>query len=136
MGQGSGGNAFGEHFGKGIPTGFGNTIRDNLHDMMQIVPLNRAGYFGDKGSRKTSPRVRVVKCSDPAKTAYEFQSKTIRGFTSMTTIDGKGYVVKLKDGTKISYRMISTSDGSPAIELTIKGLERVKDQKIHFVKGR
>ena len=103
--------------------------------MMEIVPLTKSGYFGDKAKNTSSSRVRIVESSNPVKTAYEFQAKAIKGFISMRTITGKGYVVKLKDGTKISYRMISSSDGSPVVELTIKDLKRVKDQKIHFIKG-
>ena len=53
----------------------------------------------------------------------------------MKIIEGKGYVAKLRDGTTITYRKTSTSDGTPVVELTIKGLKRVKDQKIHFIKG-
>jgi hypothetical protein len=112
-----------------------NTIRDNLHEMMQIVPLKRTGYFGEKSLKKKSHKVRVVICSDPSRTAYDFQSKAIKGFSSMKIIEGKGYVAKLRDGTTITYRKTSTSDGTPVVELTIKGLKRVKDQKIHFIKG-
>lgn len=40
----------------------------------------------------------------------------------------------MTDGTLVTYRYISSSrDRSPAVELRIKNLDRVKSQKIHFV---
>ena len=52
--------------------------------------------------------------------------------------NGKGYVTKMKDGTILSYRETSSSDGSPAVEINIKQSDEhgdIKYQKIHFVKG-
>ncbi len=52
--------------------------------------------------------------------------------------NGKGVYTKMKDGSILSYRQISTSDGSPAVEINIRGSTdhgTVKYQKIHFVKG-
>ena len=51
----------------------------------------------------------------------------------------KGATTKMSDGTIITWRKVSSSDGSPAIDINIKysndsgGLKR---QKIHFVKER
>lgn len=42
-------------------------------------------------------------------------------------------VMKMKDGTQISYRETSSSDGSPAVDINIASPVRVKRQKIHFV---
>lgn len=53
--------------------------------------------------------------------------------------NGKGVYCKMRDGTIISYREISSSDGSPAVEINIKQSTDhadIKYQKIHFVKGR
>lgn len=41
----------------------------------------------------------------------------------------------LDDGTRIVHRLITSTKGSPAIEITISGSPLVKDQKIHFIKG-
>ena len=51
--------------------------------------------------------------------------------------NGKGKLVKMKDGSIVSHREISTSDGSPAVEINITRSEDsggIKKQKIHFVK--
>jgi hypothetical protein len=40
------------------------------------------------------------------------------------------------DGTILSYREVSTSDGTPAVEINIRGSSahgEIKYQKIHFI---
>lgn len=51
--------------------------------------------------------------------------------------NGKGTIAKLADGTIVSYRKVSSSDGTPAVDINIKNSKEsggVKQQKIHFVK--
>lgn len=114
------------------------TLKENLLDAMAIVPLQKSGYFAEKSPRKTSSsQVRIHESASPLKDAYEFQARLTRGFVSYERIEGKGHVCKMRDGTRISFRATSSSDGSPVVEIRISGLKRVKDQKIHFVqKGR
>ena len=53
--------------------------------------------------------------------------------------NGKGHYTKMKDGSILSYREVSSSDGTPAVEINIKKSTDhggIKYQKIHFVKGR
>lgn len=101
MGFGSGGSrlayAFSPSADQGVlalhttqgTLGSGRAFRDNLTDAMSVVPLKRSGKFGVK-SKKGGNYVRVFKCGDPAKTAYEFAAKATKGFVSMTTLPGKG----------------------------------------------
>lgn len=52
--------------------------------------------------------------------------------------NGKGNYTKMKDGSILSYREVSSSDGSPAVEINIKkSIDHggIKNRKIHFVKG-
>ena len=52
--------------------------------------------------------------------------------------NGHGFYTKMKDGSILSYRETSSSDGSPAVEINIKHSTDhgdVKYQKIHFTKG-
>ena len=52
--------------------------------------------------------------------------------------NGKGVYTKMKDGTILSYREVSSSDGTPAVEINVKESNDhggIKYQKIHFVKG-
>ena len=116
---------------------FGNTFRENLLDLMQIVPLKKNGFFGEPSTRKGTRGVRIVECSDPAMVAHEFQRLAGQNCSSFRTIPGKGHIMTMKDGTIIKYRMYSSSsDNSPVVELEISGLRRVKSQKIHFVQRR
>lgn len=133
MGLIKGCTALALHTSKGT-LGSGRSFRDNLPDAMTIVPLSRSGRFGAKSATSRGD-VRVFECADPARTAYTFAQKASRGFVSMTPIQGKGYIMRMSDGTLITYRYISSSaDRSPVVELKIKNLKRVRTQKIHFVK--
>ena len=114
----------------------GNTIRDNLAEAMAVVPLKKSGYFADASKHKGRKRVRVYACSNPARTASEFANKMTKNYVSLAPIEGKGYCCTMRDGSKITYRWISSSkDRSPVVELTIRNFKRVKSQKIHFVKN-
>ncbi len=45
----------------------------------------------------------------------------------------------MKDGTVISYRKITSSSNSPAVEIRFRKLDSkygIKDQKIHFVQDK
>ena len=45
----------------------------------------------------------------------------------------------LSDGSVITWRNISHSDGSPAVDINVErssDSDGIKQQKIHFVKGR
>ena len=51
--------------------------------------------------------------------------------------NGKGTIAKLADGTIVSYRKVSSSDVTSAVDINIKKSKEsggVKQQKIHFVK--
>ena len=53
---------------------------------------------------------------------------------STISIEGKGMMYRMRDGSIVSHRYISSSDGSPVVELKVKNTSGVKSQKIHFVK--
>ena len=80
---------------------------------------------------------RHIESNDPIKTSSEFYDKLTHGSIEDDLSNGKGKVSKLKDGTIITYREISTSDGSPVVDINIKHSSNssgVKQQKIHFVR--
>jgi hypothetical protein len=92
------------------------------------------GYFGDPA--KTSD---VRHMADDALVALEFFNEITEGFVTEKNIyykDGtfKGYVRYMPYGGSVTYRAISSSDGSPAVD--INGLTNAygyKNQKIHFL---
>ena len=128
--------------GKGIHGGFKNTegrgslhtLTDNLPSVTSRFPLAPCGKFGTQGKS-----ARIIKTSTPVGTAYEFFNRISSGYAKIIEIpykDGtkKGCVAVLKDGTKITLRKKSSSDGSPAVDINITSPGRVKPHKIHFVK--
>ena len=53
--------------------------------------------------------------------------------------NGKGVYTKMKDGSILSFREITSSADSPAVEINIRESNNygdIKYQKIHFSKGR
>lgn len=82
--------------------------------------------------------VRNITSSEPANTAQDFYDKAAHGGIERTMSSGKGHYTKMKDGSILSYREVSSSDGTPAVEINIKKSINpggIKYQKIHFTKG-
>ncbi len=101
------------------------------------------GYFGAKGNSK-DPKIRHILSNDPQKIARDFYDKIAYGGVEEPIYSKKtdsiiGYKTRLADGSVISWRNVSSSDGSPAVDVNIErscdncGL---KQQKIHFVKEK
>lgn len=116
-------------------TGHHHSIKENLPSLTSRFDYNN-GYFGEKGYGRTF--VRNISSDDPVKTAKEFYDKAACGGIERPVANGKGHYSKMKDGSILSYREVSFSDGSPAVEINIKKSNDhggIKNQKIHFVKG-
>ena len=116
-------------------TGHHHSITENLSSLKSDYKYQN-GYFGDPGQGRSF--VRNIKSSDPAKSAKDFYDKAAHGGIEKQMSNGKGVYTKMKDGSILSYRAVSTSDGSPAVEINIKQRNdhgEIKYQKIHFVKG-
>lgn len=111
-----------------------HNFADNLPSLTKLFPLSTGGYFGVKGGGKTS--VRRIESTTPIATAKEFFRRATNGGESIRYRPNGAIVVKLKDGTQITYRMTSSSDGSPAVDINITCPGRVKRQKIHFVRTK
>ena len=117
-------------------TGHHHSITENLPSLTSKYNYHN-GYFGDKGT--SSGLVRNIKSDDPIKTARDFYDKAAHGGLEFEVSNGKGVFTKMLDGSIISFRKVSSSDGSPAVDINIKKSSNhggIKQQKIHFVKGR
>lgn len=126
MGTGSGGEAITTLRG-------GNKLDDNIINLTSKFPITSKGYFGRPG--KGRKHTRNIESDNPARTAAEFAGIASRGLVSAVPIEGKGMIYRMRDGSVISHRYISSSkDGSPVVELQVKNTPRVKSQKIHFVR--
>lgn len=119
-----------------------HSLGDNLSSVKSDYKLSKGGYFGTKG-KSSDNSVRNIKSEDPKATAKDFYDKITYGGIEKPIIDKKtgdtiGKTTTLKDGSVVSWREVSSSDGSPAVEINIKKSSDstgVKGQKIHFVKG-
>lgn len=116
-------------------TGHYHSILENLSVLIsQFKYCN--GYFGERGQGRTF--VRNISCADPIKTAQNFYDEAAYGGIEKRMSNGKGVYTKMKDGTILSFREVSSSDGTPAVEINVKASndhDELKNQKIHFVKG-
>jgi ribosomal protein L24E len=116
-------------------TGHYHAITENVASLKSEY-LYSNGYFGEKGAGRVF--VRNIKSDDPAKTAKNFYDTAARGGIEHQMSNGKGIYTKMRDGTILSFREVSSSDGSPAVEINIKQSTDnggLKYQKIHFTKG-
>lgn len=111
-----------------------HSISQNVGALKETYSF-RDGYFGIKGQGRSF--VRNIKSDDPVKTAKDFYDKAGYGGIEKSMSNGKGMTTKMADGTILSYRKVSTSDGSPAVEINIHNSRDpagLKYQKIHFVR--
>lgn len=105
------------------------TLNDNLPAVEKEYFLSKSGHFGEKGKN-----VRVIKSRNPVSTSQDFYSKIGEGGSITALPNGKGTMTTLSDGTRIVHRLITSTKGSPAVEITINSPSKVKNQKIHFIR--
>ena len=111
----------------------GNRLDENMAKLSSKFPVTSKGYFGQPGQGRK--HTRNIESDNPARTAAEFASLASRNPVSTIPIQGKGMIYRMRDGSVISHRYVSSSkDGSPVVELKVKNASGVKSQKIHFVK--
>jgi hypothetical protein len=120
MGGGTGG-------GYSTPSG---GLSSNIKSLAVKYPLDSEGKFGKPGKGKGTRR---VASNDPESTGKEFFDKLSIGSKVKNLEEGKGKIGIFPDGSTVVYRPVSTSDGSPAMNLVMKGSSG-PDYKIHFVK--
>ncbi len=111
-----------------------HTLNDNLPKLTKKYPLKN-GYFGTPASKKDN-FVRHIASKDPLGTAKEFYKLATKKHETAKPMPGeKGKVAKMRDGTRITIRPVSSSpDKSPAIDIRRVSSGQVKAQKIHFIK--
>ena len=105
------------------------TIDDNADNMKKDYPLSPSGYFGEKGKN-----ARIIKTSTPEATSTDFYNKLGEGGKTEPLANGHGTRTTLPDGSIIVHRLITSTPGSPAVDIKVIGNSKVKSQKIHFVR--
>lgn len=116
----------------------GSSISDNLSIVISHYPY-KDGYFGKKGKKST---VRVIECFDPIKESETFYKELSKGGVEkiMKTKTSSFVVTKMADGAQVSYRVITSTEGSPAVEISLRTwnektqLYGLKAHKVHFIK--
>ena len=95
----------------------------------------RNGRFGEN-SPSTGNKTRNIASADPLGTAKDFYDRIAYGGKETIYDGGDRRITQMADGTIISWRKISSSDGSPVVEINISRSSHtggLKKQKIHFV---
>lgn len=113
-----------------------HSLSENIINTCKNYKYNN-GYFGDK-SLLGGKGIRIISSKAPLKIAKEFYDSIAYGGIEKDLPNGKGKYAKLADGTIISFRPISSSDKTPAVDINITKSNNsggVKKQKIHFING-
>ena len=108
---------------------------ENYSNVEKQYPINK-GYIGSKGT-SSKPMNREIKASDPISASKKLYDTLSYGGIESKLPNGKGIRTTMKDGTVVVYRVITSTPGSPAVEINItKSTEsgKLKSQKIHFTK--
>lgn len=107
-------------------------LRGNIAKLRERYPTTPGGYFGVRGKGKY---VRLIQARDPYAAAQDFWSRITRGGIVDTTPNGHPRI-RFEDGSQITYRVATTTAGSPGITLTIEstGLGIARFQRLHFRK--
>ena len=93
------------------------------------------GYFGES-SLHGRERTRNIFSSDNLAAATDFYDKLAYGGKESIVNDNMR-ITRMADGSIITMRKVSHSDGTPVVDINIKPSKDtggVKGQKIHFVK--
>lgn len=94
----------------------------------------KQGFFGEN-SIHGGNRTRNIFSADNLKTASDFYNKIAYGGKEQRVNDNMR-ITRMADGTVITMRKVSHSDGTPVVDINIRNsthTDGVKDQKIHFV---
>lgn len=94
------------------------------------------GYFGEK-SPSTGSKTRNIASPDNIATARDFYNKIAYGGTEASYKNGSMKITHMADGSIITWRLTSHSDGTSVVEINISSSSHtggIKQQKIHFIK--
>ncbi len=106
-----------------------SSVADNAKSVAKKYNLSKSGLFGEAGKN-----CRVFKSNDPIKSSADFYKKISKGGKEKQLSNGKGIQAVFDDGSRVVYRVKTSTPNSPAIDISISIFSGIKKQKIHFIK--
>lgn len=106
------------------------SIDSNVEKMKKDYPYTKYGYFGKKGRNS-----RVIETTALIETSRDFYEKIGKGGNVEKLPNVKGTKTVFPDGTVVTYRQITKTPDSPAVDINISYSKYIKTQKIHFIRG-
>ena len=100
-----------------------------MQEVAKKYNLNKNGFFGTKGKN-----ARVFKSNDPIKSSADFYKRISKGGKHSVLPNGKGVQTVFDDGSRVVYRVKTSTPNSPAVDISISIYSGIKKQKIHFIK--
>ena len=105
------------------------SVSDNAKSVAKKYNLNKNGFFGEKGKN-----ARILKSSNPVKTSADFYNKIRKGGKQSVLPNGKGVQTIFDDGSRVVYRVKTSTPNSPAVDISISIYSGIRKKKIHFIK--
>lgn len=110
-------------------------LQENYDKIKESYPVSN-GYIGMVGLSGKS-HIREISTSNPIREAQKLYDTIAYGGIESNLPNGKGIYSVMKDGSVITFRVITSTKGSPAVDINIKhstSYNSFKTQKIHFTK--
>jgi len=109
-----------------------SSIEVNAFKAREKFGLDEKGFFANETK---NINIREFKSVDPIGDSKELYSILSDGGVKEPLLNGRGVRARLDDGTWITYRIVTNTPNSPAVDINVSGSQIVASQKIHFVKG-
>lgn len=124
----------GTYYKGGSPTY--RTLRENLPAISKLYGPPSGGFFGKVGKAGVK-ETRQIDVDDVLSESRKFYDTIAYGGIESNLPKGNGVRTEMKDGTIIVYREITSTDGSPAVEINVRKSSDdcgLTYHKIHFEK--
>ena len=111
-----------------------SNIDENASKLVGKFAPNEYGNFGKPGKN-----TRIIESDDPVSDSALFYEQIGKGGEISKLPRENGTSTRLDDGTIITYRVITSTTDSPAVQINVRKVEanvKINDQKIHFIKDR
>ena len=113
------------------------SLCDNVEEMKKDPRYHfQDGYFGPK--HRNSRYSHDLFFDDPIAAAKAFYDKIAYGGIENKTDDNR-WITKMKDGTYVTFRIYTSSEGSPAVSINVNESSDnvgIKYHKVHFSKPK